>query len=169
MPLLKTYVDYAEGLFDHGICTRCAARVLKRDHAARRAEDQPEDAKLRIALKVQRELEDQITILTDALYLRREWKAPAAWQLSQSEERIMGVMVSRDQPTVDAFMAALYHDFGRDDVDPKIVDQFIYRIRKKVAPFGVSIKTDWGKGGYSLSKTQRDRIRAGAENLRRPA
>lgn len=37
-------------------------------------------------------------------------------------------------------------DFGMDDREIKIVDIFVCKVRKKLAPLGVEIGTVWGKG-----------------------
>lgn len=57
--------------------------------------------------------------------------------------------------TTGAIMDAVYS--GRDEPEQKIVDVFICKIRKKVAPLGVRIDTAWGKG-YALAVEHRPLI-----------
>ncbi|WP_029002758.1 winged helix-turn-helix domain-containing protein [Azorhizobium doebereinerae] len=85
---------------------------------------------------------------------------PIEWWLTKAEVVVMGALTARDMATKDFLMAALYHNDGRDAANEKIVDVFICKIRKKVAPFGVVITTVWGQG-YSLDKETRRRLKGG--------
>lgn len=71
------------------------------------------------------------------------------WCLTASEARVFAYLASRDQATKAQIMTALYADRIDEDPEIKIVDVFICKLRKKLAPFGVSITTLWGRG-YSL-------------------
>lgn len=82
------------------------------------------------------------------------WLAPCEWSLTASETKVMGVLIARELASKDAIMAALYRNDGRDEAEIKIVDVFICKLRKKVAPFGVTILTVWG-AGYRLPPEQR--------------
>lgn len=96
------------------------------------------------------------------------WRAPLEWQLTGKEAVIMGVLVSRTMATKDAFMAALYREFAKDEAEPKIVDVFICKARKKLRPFGIVIETVWGQG-YRLADGQREQLKAGAKIIQREA
>lgn len=87
-------------------------------------------------------------------------RPPPEWLLTPAEVRVFGVLVNRELATKDAVMASLYSDrvTGDEDVNPKIVDVFICKIRKKVKPFGIDIRTVWGHG-YSLDAVTRSRFR----------
>jgi two-component system cell cycle response regulator CtrA len=74
------------------------------------------------------------------------WRAPLEFRLSPQEELVFGVLMAREMMTVEMAMAALYHNLGKDPAEKKIVDVFICKIRKKIKPFGVEIKTVWGRG-----------------------
>lgn len=50
----------------------------------------------------------------------------------------------------DALMEAIYGLEGGDDPDWKIVDVYMAKIRKKIAPLGLRIVTLWGRG-YMLA------------------
>lgn len=91
-------------------------------------------------------LREQIARLEAAMGLG--FIAPLEWNLTQAEARVMGALTTRDLLTKDAAMAVLYRDFGREEPEIKIVDVFICKIRKKVAPFGIRIETMWGQGYY---------------------
>lgn len=89
---------------------------------------------------------------------------PLEWRLTPSESRVFGVLVNRDLATKDAVMAALYSDrLDADaDVEPKIVDVLICKIRKKVARFGIEVRTVWGQG-WSIDPDIRNRYRVSNE------
>lgn len=78
-------------------------------------------------------------------------RLPVEWGLTQQETRVFGTLVNREVATKDAVMAALYSDRAgaEGEVEPKIVDVFICKIRKKLKPFGIEIRTVWGQG-YAL-------------------
>ncbi len=105
-------------------------------------------------------LREQIARLEAALGLG--FIAPLEWHLTGAEARIMGALATRDLLTKDAAMAVLYRDFGREEAEVKIVDVFICKIRKKVAPFGIRIETLWGQG-YYLTADQRAAVAKQAE------
>ncbi len=78
------------------------------------------------------------------------------WGLTSQEVRVFGVLVNRELATKDAIMAGLYSDRAGEEgeVEPKIVDVFVCKIRKKLKPFGVEIRTVWGQG-YTLDPKTR--------------
>lgn len=96
------------------------------------------------------------------------WHAPLEWQLTSAESIIIGVLVSRGMATKDAFLSALYRDFAKDEAEPKIVDVFVCKARKKLKPFGVTIETIWGQG-YRLPEDQRAQLKAGAKMIQAEA
>ena len=81
---------------------------------------------------------------------------PIEWRLTPAETRVFGVLVNREIATKEAVMATLYSARAGDeaDVEPKIVDVFICKIRKKLKPFGQQIQTVWGQG-YTLDEDAR--------------
>ena len=112
------------------------------------------DAELRIAALQERcaLLEERVAALEAALLTN--WCAPLEWRLTPSEERVMGVLVGRERASKEAIMAALYLDRSADAAEPKIVDVYICKIRRKVRPFGVEIVTLWGEG-FALADRQK--------------
>lgn len=116
------------------------------------------EARLAIVEDENERLRERVRQLEELLGAR--WRPPLEWRLTAQEARFMGVLVHRDQPTKNAFMAALYRDTGADEAEEKIVDVLACKIRKKVAPFGVEIQTIWGHG-YALPDHQREALKAG--------
>jgi len=71
---------------------------------------------------------------------------PLEFGLTQQEARVFGVLLHRELATKEALMAALYRDEARDEPDPKILDVYIHKLRKKLQPYGIAIETVWGQG-----------------------
>lgn len=59
--------------------------------------------------------------------------------------------------TKQAAMDWLYSLRPNDEPEPKIIDVFICKIRKKVEPLGLRIETFWGKG-YGIAPATKPRI-----------
>ena len=117
------------------------------------------DVDLRIAaLETRCALLEERVAQLEAL-LVTDWRAPIEWRLTPSEERVMGVLVARERASKEAIVAALYLDRGADSAEPKIVDVFICKIRRKLRPFGVEITTLWG-AGFALADRQKYRCAA---------
>jgi two-component system cell cycle response regulator CtrA len=70
----------------------------------------------------------------------------------------MRVLMAREYATKEAIMAALYWDKDEPG-ELKMIDVLVSRIRKKLRPFGIDIKTHWGRGFY-LPTEVRSRYRA---------
>ena len=92
--------------------------------------------------------------------LAHEYSAPREWMLTALEERIVGLLVKSESCSKDMLFNGLYGD-RLDQPDPKIVDVFICKIRKKLAPFEIEIETLWGRG-YRLSDRSRAQLRSSA-------
>ncbi len=75
-----------------------------------------------------------------------EMVAPIEWQLTMSEARVISLLLTRDVATKEAILHALYSDRPEEPPEIKIVDVFICKARKKLAPFGIEIETVWGRG-----------------------
>lgn len=99
--------------------------------------------------------------------LHGDFVAPFEWGLSPHQTRCFGVLLNRAMASNDAFMAALYHDDGREPANPKIVDVMVCHIRRKLKPFGIRIYTVWGQG-YAIPEEQRRRLLQGESDLRPP-
>lgn len=95
-------------------------------------------------------LREQVAHLERALGL--EYLPPVEWRLTPSEARLFGGLLARELLTTDAAMAVLYRDMSKDEADPKIIDVYICKIRKKLEPYGIEIATRWGAGYYLTSE-----------------
>lgn len=93
-----------------------------------------------------RQLEDILVPITIAI--------PVEWRLTPAEARVFAHLTTREMGTKTSIMAALYSDKPDDYVDPKIVDVFVCKMRKKLRAFKVDIATVWGQG-YALADRQR--------------
>lgn len=98
------------------------------------------------ALEAENEtLLERIAVLEEQLGMRLE--APLVLGLTGQETRIFGMLLKRDILTKDAGMLTLYgHRNAGEEAEPKIVDVFVCKMRKKLAPFGITIETHWGAG-----------------------
>jgi two-component system cell cycle response regulator CtrA len=102
------------------------------------------------------QLEDQVEVLKDAL-ADRTVPLPDDWPLSPMEETVFRVMLKRDVARFAAIFAALYSD-RPDPPDDKIIHVFIFRIRRKLKPFGVVV-TRVRHVGYALDAVTRARFK----------
>ena len=98
-------------------------------------------------------LREQIAKLE--LLLGMQAAAPIEFRLTGKEEGVFGVLMAREIATKEMVMFALYSSLGKDEAEPKIVDVFICKIRRKLKPFGIDIKTVWGKGYYLTPEAKR--------------
>ena len=105
------------------------------------------EARLRAVQQENEMLRARIDQLEEALGVRLP--TPVEWGLTGSEARVFGLFRARELVTRDAIMAVLYRDAGKDEPEQKITDVFICKIRRKLKPFAIEIKTVWGQG-YAL-------------------
>ncbi len=116
------------------------------------------DAEARIAM-----LERQVETLRDQIaaleaQLGHDIEPSVALGLTASEARVFGTLMRRGEVTKQQIMGAIYADRVHDDElpEPRIVDVFVCKIRKKLARYGIEITTIWGQG-YGLSAPARER------------
>ena len=74
---------------------------------------------------------------------------PLSFHLTRSEEKLLHFLMSQAKPSKPMMMDHLYQSVD-DEPGMKILDVMIFRIRRKLAPFGVKIRTHWGRGYYLL-------------------
>lgn len=103
-------------------------------------------------------LREQVRQLKDAL--TAEFRAPAEWHLTRSENTIMGVLVQLETASLNAIMTALYGTRPGDVPNQEIVGVFICRMRRKLKPFGITIQTVIGVG-FFLDPETRQRLKGG--------
>lgn len=77
--------------------------------------------------------------------------------ISAQQAAILAALASRRECTRTYLFNAVWGD-KLDQPDPKILDVQLCKLRKAVAPHGVTIKTVWGKG-YGMSKESVERVR----------
>lgn len=110
-------------------------------------------------LKAENEaLQDRVTYLMDALGSTLAMRFPSAWALTGSERVVLAVLVKRDVASRDAIMAALYSDQFGDEPDVAICNVFVCKLRKKLRPLGIEIKSVWGLG-WRIEPEAKARIR----------
>lgn len=102
------------------------------------------------------QLEDQVEVLKDAL-ADRAMPLPAEWPLSPMEEIVFRVLLKRDVARFAAISAALYSD-RPDPPDDRIIHVFVYRIRQKLKPFGVTVYRV-RHVGYALDEATRAKFK----------
>lgn len=79
---------------------------------------------------------------------------PLIFGLTKNEAIMFGVLLTTLAPRKTTFMAALFSDRIDESPEIKIIDVWIYKMRQKLKPFGIEIKTEWGIG-YSMPKASK--------------
>lgn len=80
---------------------------------------------------------------------------PVEWGLTGQEAAVYNHLASRPQASKRSIMQALYSDRAGDEPAEKIIDVFVCKMRRKLKPFGVEIRTVWGQG-YALAASVDD-------------
>ena len=80
-------------------------------------------------------------------------------KLTYSERMLLGLLMRRHRATKDQMMTMLYADRPDEEPDSKILDVMICKMRKKLSPHGVEIRTIHG-AGYEFTPTSREKIKA---------
>jgi DNA-binding response OmpR family regulator len=114
------------------------------------------EARMRLLEDENTTLRDRVEHLEEALGMAAEF--PLHFGLTGQESICLGVLLKNKAPRKATFMTALYSDRIEDEVKEKIVDVFICKMRKKLAPHGVAIETMWGEG-YFLKEETKTRLR----------
>lgn len=113
------------------------------------------DASIREIIAEQKEaletLRERIRQLEEAL--SPTFTVPVEFGLTSSEGRVLSCLVHREFATKPQIMMAVYADRFDEEPEPKIVDVFVCKIRKKLRPHGVVISTVWGQG-YRLENRE---------------
>ncbi len=101
------------------------------------------------------ELIERILNLESVLGL--DFTTHPSYNLTNLEDKILGQLILHTVATRRMFYEAIY---GMDSDPPyeKIVDVFVCKLRKKLKPHGVEIKTMWGQG-YFLEPDMRERAK----------
>lgn len=113
-------------------------------------------------------LRERITTLEEIIGLKID--VPLVFGLTGQEAKLFGALLKRDIITKEAAMSVLYglRPDGDEEVEIKIIDVFVCKIRKKLEKFEIGIETVWGRG-YRMSAEAKvkaqsylDQPRAGA-------
>jgi two-component system cell cycle response regulator CtrA len=95
-----------------------------------------------------------------------EWTAPPEWRLTAAQQRVFAFLLKRGFARRDQIAAALWSDrHERELPNPRTMDVQVCLLRRKLAPFGVTIRTVWGSG-YALNPEDRARLRGVLEEGR---
>jgi two-component system cell cycle response regulator CtrA len=92
------------------------------------------------------ELRARVRLLEEMIGMRID--VPLVLGLTGQEAILFGVLLRREIVTKEAAMVALYgmRPDGEEEVQIKIVDVYVCKLRKKVKRFDVEIETVWGRG-----------------------
>ena len=73
------------------------------------------------------------------------------YSLTRLEAAMFNMLVRRNEVCKEALHGVIEHcrkNTKRDETDPKMVDVMIHKLRTKLRPHGIEIKTLWGSGYY---------------------
>lgn len=95
----------------------------------------------------------------DRFIPKGDWVATLqlALRITPSEARILSFMLSRQLATKNALHSV--SQVFNHETEPKIVDVFICKLRKKLRPLDITIGTIWGRG-YFIPPASRAKITA---------
>src|SRR5215469_13788520 len=79
--------------------------------------------------------------------------------LTHTERQLLDILIRRRRVTKDQLMTALYCHRPDNEPGTKIIDTYICKIRKKLKPHGIEIKTVWCEG-YEIPLDSIERIKA---------
>ena len=99
-------------------------------------------------------LREQVKLLEEALGAKMP--GPSFVHLTTHESRLFGALRSTAFMTKEAILNVMYGGM-LEEPNQKIIDVYICKIRRKMAPFGVEIDTVWGRG-YCISDVMKARI-----------
>jgi DNA-binding response OmpR family regulator len=77
------------------------------------------------------------------------------FKTSPLEACMLSLMLRRDQVTKEQLHVVITQKSGKEEIDQKMVDVMICKLRKKLKPFGIIIETMWGMG-YLITPPSRE-------------
>ena len=87
-------------------------------------------------------------------------KLCAAYQIEPEMADVLALIFNRNFVSHQSMFTVL---FGArpdcDQPDPRVMDVQICKLRRKLRPYGITIKTQWGQG-WSMPVASKDRLRA---------
>jgi hypothetical protein len=136
----------------HGMCRR-AIEASELQMMPPATPDDPRHALLSELTNLRAQLDDaqqEVRSFTDAKEVGIDTYTGIA-KMTRKEAAVVAAIARYGRATKPAIYHALYGGLGDDDQrEPKIVDVFVCKVRKKLLPFGISIGTIWGTG-YSMA------------------
>ena len=79
--------------------------------------------------------------------------ASSDWHLTKYETRILSILLSADFVTKEQMYAGLYHDSMNAPTD-NIIDIYVSKLKQKLTPIGIVIKSIWRQGFYLENRKQ---------------
>ena len=86
---------------------------------------------------------------------------PEGWSLSPSEQELMRALMVRPFLSREAAVSAVYGDRDEPENPHECIGVFMSRLRQKLRPRGIEIKTRWGFG-FFLPEATRAALRSTA-------
>lgn len=91
-------------------------------------------------------LSERVAYLEGKLSVLAE-ECPLEWKLSKSEARLMGLLVRASGRVIERrTLISVMWDTAEPDSANRVLDVFVHKVRKKVSPFGMKIRTVVGVG-----------------------
>lgn len=99
------------------------------------------------------ELEGLLGLADDAI-------PPKLLGLTPTETRLLALLVKRETLSREFALVAMYDERpGCDRPDERIIDQFIMRVRRKLAPAGIAVQNRWG-GSFFITADDKAKLAA---------
>ena len=93
----------------------------------------------------------------EGILLRQE--VPFCIGLTRKQAQVLSVLMARPIASRPELMTALYSLAVEDPPADKIIDLFVMKLRRALAPHGVAIRTRWGQGWF-LTNEDKAKVRA---------
>lgn len=103
------------------------------------------------------ELEEEVRQLREVAF-GQDLIPPLAWRLTPTEATLVRLLVRHPLVRWETFEAAMTAARWDWEAEPKILDVYVSKLRKKLGPFGVEIVTQWGRG-WGLRPSAREQVR----------
>lgn len=92
------------------------------------------------------ELRETVRFMRDMLM--PPMRFPRAWRLTPTEGRLLAAFYANPEGLRKESVHAVIDENMEPVTEPKIVDVFICKMRKKLKPYGVAFETQWGSGYF---------------------
>lgn len=102
-------------------------------------------------------LKEKVAALEAELTEGRKASLPACLRLTAKECALLKMLYERAQVTRMTLWNELYSHLPNGGPEPKIIDVFICKMRRKLKPHGIGIETIWGQG-YRMTPENKARL-----------